>query len=263
MPRIIDTHCHVNASDFDADRDAVYQRASGAGVIGLITVATQPNDWKRTLDLAEGRPYVRVALGIHPHEAGIHSPEAMRELKAMTESNSRVVAIGETGLDFFRNHSPREKQFESFQAQLDLAFELDKPFILHCRAAESEMMEVLAKQREKTGRPLKGVWHCFTSTPEFAGKAAAMGLHFGLGGILTYPKANDVRAAVSELPAERLLLETDCPYLPPQGWRGQRNEPAYLAKVVEVLAQVRQTTGDEICRITTANACALFNMNDL
>jgi TatD DNase family protein len=255
---VIDTHCHINFPDFNADRDAVIKRAKDAGVEGFITVATEPENWRRSLDLAEGQPSVRVALGVHPNHAECYSAAALAELKELAAKNSRVVAIGETGLDFFRDGAPREKQFESFKAHVELAAELNKPFILHCRAAEAEMMEMLRAEQSRLGRPLRGVWHCFTSTTEFAAKATELGLYFGLGGIVTYPKSGSIREAVATMPADKILLETDCPFLPPQGWRGQRNEPSYLTKVVETLAEVRKTSADEVCRTTTENARALF-----
>ncbi|HYG75614.1 MAG TPA: TatD family hydrolase [Planctomycetota bacterium] len=255
---IIDTHCHLNFPDYNADRDAVMKRAADAGVAGCIVVGTGPHEWQRTLDLAEGHPALRVALGVHPNEAAVFSDSVAAQLKQLASSDSRTVAIGETGLDFYRDNAPREKQFESFRYHLALSLELNKPFILHCRAAEAEMIEVLAEFQRSSGASLRGVWHCFTSTPEFAAKASALDLYFGLGGIVTYPKANEVRAAVAALPAERILLETDCPFLPPQGWRGQRNEPSYLSKVVEILAEVRKTSRDEIERQTTENARRLF-----
>lgn len=257
MP-IIDTHCHLNFPDFDRDRDAAFERAAQAGVAGFINVATRPEDWQRCLDLAEGRPSVRVALGIHPHEAGSYTLQTGAELKALAAADSRVVAIGETGLDFFRDHAPRDRQFEAFRAQLDIAAQLQKPVILHCRAAETEMLEVLEEHSKRQHSPLRGVWHCFTSTQAFAARAVALGLYFGLGGIITYPKATELREAAADLPADRLLLETDCPFLPPPPWRGQRNEPAYLVKVAEMLAQIRKTTVEEIAELTTRNAQALF-----
>lgn len=268
---IIDTHCHLTFPDFDRDRDAMLQRAADAGVTGFVTVATEPREWQRCLDLAEGRRAIRVALGVHPNEAACWSPETGAALKALAEKDSRVVAIGETGLDFFRDNAPRERQYEAFRAQLEISAELGRPFILHCRAAEEEMLEALAEFHARApggGRPcppgmaapapLRGVWHCFTATPAHAERATAMGLYFGLGGIATYPKAAEVRQAAALMPPDRILLETDCPFLPPQGWRGQRNEPAYLAKVVETLAEVRRTTREEIWRLTTENARRLF-----
>lgn len=255
---IIDTHCHLNFSDFNKDRADILKRAADAGVHGFVTVATGPGEWQRCLDLAEGHPEIRVALGVHPNESGVYSAKIGEDLRALAQKDSRVVAIGETGLDFFRENAPRDKQHESFARHLEISAELNKPFILHCRAAEAEMLDVLVAFQKKSGAPLRGVWHCFTSTAEFAARAAELGLYFGLGGIVTYPKAGDLRAAVAALPADRILLETDCPFLPPQPWRGQRNEPSYLTKVVETLAEVRKTMGGEIERVTTENARRLF-----
>jgi TatD DNase family protein len=255
---IIDTHCHLTYPDFNRDRDDMLKRAADSGVVGFVTVATGPEDWVRCLDLAEGKRAVRVALGLHPNEAGIYTPKIGDGMRALAAKDARVVAIGETGLDFFRDNAPAEKQHEAFQAQLAIAQELDKPFILHCRAAEDQMLNALSTHRDKTGKALRGVWHCFTSTAVFAKRAMELGLYFGLGGVVTYPKASEVRDAVAMLPADRLLLETDCPFLPPQGWRGQRNEPSYLSKVVETLSQVRAIPPSEVRRQTTENARRLF-----
>ena len=234
------------------------KRAAEAGVGAFVTVATGPEEWQRCLDLAEGKPPVRVALGIHPHEASCFTPEVGQELRRLSSTDSRVVAIGETGLDFFRDNSPRDKQFEAFHAQLEISTELKKPFILHCRSAEPEMLGVLDELKKKLNAPLHGVWHCFTATKEHAAHAVELGLYFGLGGIITYPKAQDLRDAVATLPVDKMLLETDCPFLPPQGWRGQRNEPAYLSKVVEVLAQICKLSPEDVRCVTTENARKLF-----
>ena len=255
---MIDTHCHLTYPDFNRDRDEMIKRATDAGVVAFVTVATGPEDWRRCLDLAEGRRTVRVALGLHPHEAGLYSPALRDEMRTLAQKDSRVVAIGETGLDFFRDNAPADKQHEAFQVQLDLAHELDKPFILHCRSAEEQMLQVLHAQQQKIGKPLRGVWHCFTSTPAFAARATELGLYFGLGGVVTYPKASEVRDAVCTMPLDRILLETDCPFLPPQGWRGQRNEPAYLTKIVETISQVRTMPPSDVRTKTTENARALF-----
>jgi TatD DNase family protein len=258
--KLIDTHCHLTFPDFDRDRDDMLQRAADAGVSGFVTVSTDAADWQRCLDLCEGRTQLRVALGVHPNHSSEYSAALLAQMKALALANSRVVALGETGLDFFRDNSPREKQYAAFRDHLRLTGELNKPFILHCRAAEVEMLEVLTEHRGQTGAQLRGVWHCFTSTRVYANRARELDLYFGIGGVVTYPKADELRAAVAELPANRILLETDCPFLPPQGWRGQRNEPAYLTKVVEVIAQVRKTTPDEVTRVTTENAKRLFGL---
>jgi len=256
---IIDTHCHLNYPDFNNDRDGMMQRAEAAGVCGFLTVATTPDEWIRCLDLAEGRRTVRVALGVHPNDCALYSPQVARELKLLAAKDERVLAIGETGLDFFRDRGGRENQAAAFQSQLEIAAELNKPFILHCRAAEPEMLKQLAAHRATAGDTFRGVWHCFTSTLDYMNQAAAMGLYFGLGGVVTYPKAEGLREAVKAMPADKILLETDCPFLPPQPWRGQRNEPAYLTAVVEKIAAVRGATPDVIREQTHTNAQRLFN----
>ena len=256
---MIDTHCHFTSADYDTDCDAVIQRAQEAGVTDFITIGTGPDDWQKCIALAERNPAVRTAIGIHPNEASVFSTEAMFVLGSMA-SQCHVVGIGETGLDFYRDHAPRDKQFDAFRAHLELSDELKKPFILHCRAAEKEMLDVLEAHRVKTGRTLNGVWHCFTAAKEFGLRAAEMGLYFGLGGVLTYPKANEVRDAVAALPEDRLVLETDCPYLPPQPWRGKRNEPSFLSAIVQKLSDVRGTSPDSVRDFTTRNALALFGV---
>lgn len=257
---MIDTHCHLSSPDFDPDRDAMIQRARDAGVEAFITIATGPEDWQQCLDLSNARPDVRVALGIHPNEASCFGADVFAAMSTLAKSHPRVAAIGETGLDFFRDHAPREKQYAAFQAQLELTDELQKPFILHCRAAENEMLEVLEKHRVKTGHALNGVWHCFTAAKEFGLRAAEMGLYFGLGGVMTYPKATAVRDAIAALPEDRLLLETDCPYLAPQSWRGKRNEPAFLTAVVQKIADLRGVGVEAVRHVTTANANRLFDL---
>jgi len=258
---LIDTHCHVSYPDFDHDRDAVLQRAAQAGVVQMVTVATDPTCWHRYLDLSEGRPQLRVALGIHPNSAQLFTRDAFQTLKELFAKHpDKTAAVGETGLDFFREHCAPDIQRRAFQAQLDLAAELHLPFILHCRKAEREMLDMLAAQQAKLSNPLRGVWHCFSATSELMREAAGLGLYFGFGGILTYAKAQEVRDAAKATPAEKLLLETDAPYLPPQPWRGQRNEPAYVAETARRLAEVRGVSVEDIARLTTENARRLFGL---
>jgi len=257
---MIDSHCHLSFPEFNHDRDEVLKRAADVGVTNFITVATDPEDWKRCLDLAARRPVVSVALGLHPNEAGIFTPAVAEALTRLAENNPRVVAIGETGLDWYRKQCPPERQLESFRAHLRTAAIVRKPFILHCRDAEKETLAELSACQAQSGAPLRGVWHCFSATAECARQAVELGLYLGLNGVVTYPKNTALRETVADLPADRLLLETDCPFLPPQGWRGQRNEPAYLTKVVAVLAAVRKTDPEEICRATVENTHALFGV---
>jgi TatD DNase family protein len=257
---MMDSHCHLTFPEFHDDLDDVLKRATDAGVTSFITVATDPEDWRRCLDLAAGRPAVSVALGIHPNEAGCFTPAAAEELRRLAESDARVAAIGETGLDWYRKQCPRERQLESFRAHLRIAAAVRKPFILHCRDAEQETLDELSAFQAQSSAPLRGVWHCFSATAACARRAVELGLYFGLNGVVTYPKNGALRETVAGLPADRLLLETDCPFLPPQGWRGQRNEPAYLTKVVAVLAEIRKTDPEKIGRATAENTRALFGV---
>ncbi len=257
--RIIDTHSHVSEADFDHDRDGVWKRAEEGGVVGSLNVATEPNSWVRYLDLAEGRRTHVVGLGFHPNYADTFNEVELERLRSLFESHpGKAVAVGETGLDFFRDHCSQETQRRAFRAQLDLAAELDLPLILHCRRAEKEMCQMLRAQRDRVGKPLRGVWHCFTATPSEMQEAVELGLHLGLGGVLTYPKAKDVREAARRAPAERLVLETDAPYLPPQPWRGQRNEPSYLIETARTLAEVRGLSLEQGAQLTSENARRLF-----
>ena len=255
---MIDTHCHLSFPDYNGDRAAVIQRATDAGVVAFISVATEPEDWYRTLDIAEMYPSMRVAVGVHPNHAQAYNTAMGDELRK-TVKNKRVVAIGETGLDFYRETAPREKQVESFLTHLTVAADENLPFILHCRNAENEMLGMLALERDRLKRPLRGVWHCFTASVDHAKCAMELDLYFGLGGIVTFPKSTAIREAIAVMPENRLLLETDCPFLSPQGFRNQRrNEPSFMTAIVTTLAEVRGTTTEEIRRITTENARTLF-----
>jgi TatD DNase family protein len=255
----VDTHSHLPDADFDADRDAVFARAAEAGVARHLVVGTWPADWPVYLALAEKTPGVRVALGFHPNRARAFSEAARCDLKAhLAQRRGLAAAVGEIGLDFYRDHATPDEQRPVFQAQLALAAELDLPFILHCRAAERELLEVLAKHQAQTGRPLKGVWHSFSAGPEEARQAVALGLHLAFNGVVAYPKAEGVRQAAREAPPDRLLLETDAPYLPPQPWRGKRNEPAYLVATARRVAELRGVPLEQLAQQTTANAQGLF-----
>jgi TatD DNase family protein len=264
---LVDTHCHLPDSDFDADREQVLARAREAGVTRVLAVGTSPADWGRylavagaALSLAAGdRVDIRAALGVHPNSAKAFTPAALAELRRLIgEHRGLIAAVGEIGLDFHRQHATPEEQRPAFQAQLDLAAELDLPVVLHCREAEREMLAVLRAHRERLGGPLKGVWHSFSATAAEARAAEELGLHLAFNGILTYPKAEGVRSAARGVSPARLLVETDAPYLPPQPWRGKRNEPAYVAETARRLAQERGVAFEELARVTTENARRLL-----
>ena len=241
---MIDTHAHLDALD---DVAAALVRARAAGVTRVIAIGSGLESARATRKLADSEDDVYVALGIHPHQAAAgESLDALREL--VDES---VVAVGEIGLDFYRDYAPREDQRRLFEEQLRLAADLGKPVIVHTRAAEAETAALLA---EFHGRV---VMHCF-STPALLPVALDRGYYVSFAGNVTYPKADDLRHAAAQVPADRLLAETDCPYLAPQPVRGKRNEPAHVVHTVAALAEVRGEDADELARRIDANASEAF-----
>jgi TatD DNase family protein len=256
---LIDTHCHLSSDRFDQDRAEILQRARDAGVTRTLNIGTDPDDWARYLDLLPSLPGCRLALGFHPNYADRFTKEGLAKLEALCEEfGSLIAGIGETGLDFFRDYCPEAAQVEAFEAQLTLAHRLNLPFILHCRAAEGPMLERLRAFRDRTGEPPRGVWHCFTPEPEWLEPVLDLGLYVGVGGVLTYKKAQTVRDNVRAFPREKLLLETDAPYLPPEPHRGKRNEPAYTALTAHALADLLDLDFATVARLTTENAERLF-----
>lgn len=253
----IDTHAHLEMEVFDSDREEVLKRAVEAGLTAIVTVGTTLADCKKAVALAGRYPPLYAAVGIHPHEVkGIDSGtyDALRLLAR----RDKVVAIGEIGLDFFYDHSPREVQIRRFAEQLDLAEELDMPVIIHDREAHSETLRIL---RPRKGR-LRGVLHCFSGDQAMARECLDMGFHLSVAGPVTYPKAERLREVAREMPLERLLIETDAPYLAPQPHRGKRNEPAYVVETAGCLAEIRGLPVGELERLTAANARRLFRIGD-
>jgi TatD DNase family protein len=251
----IDSHAHLEMEEFDRDRDAVIARAAAAGLTAIITVGTTIPDCEKAAEIARLHPQVYAAVGIHPHEVkGIDAGtyDALRVLARQ----EKVVAIGEIGLDFFYDHSPREVQLRCFAEQLDLALELDLPVIIHDREAHAETLRIL---QQRKGR-LRGVLHCFSGDAEMARECLEMGFHLSVAGPVTYKKADQLRAVAREIPAERLLIETDAPYLAPQPWRGKRNEPAYVVETARCLAGIRGVAFEELARQTEENTRRLFGL---
>lgn len=251
---LIDTHCHLNHRDFAADRDVTLARARAAGVGALVVIGYDLPSSEAAVALAEAEPCLYAAVGVHPHDAASLDDRTVERLVELARS-PKVVAIGEIGLDFYRDLSPRPAQEEAFVRQLSLARELKLPFIVHTRQSESEALDVL----EAVG-PLgvPGVLHCFSAGPEIAARAFALGLLVGLGGVLTFKNARALQETAAALPLDRIVLETDCPYLAPHPHRGHRNEPAYVALVAAQLAALHGRSPAEIAVATTANARALF-----
>lgn len=251
----IDSHAHLEMAAFDADREEVIARAWAAGLSAIITVGTTIPDCEKAVRIARSHPQVYAAVGIHPHEVKEidgRTYEALRELAR----REKVVAIGEIGLDFFYDHSPREVQLRRFAEQIELALELDLPVIIHDREAHGETLGIL---RQHKGR-LRGVLHCFSGDAAMARECLEMGFYLSVAGPVTYKKADELRAVACGIPADRLLVETDCPYLSPQPYRGKRNEPAYVVQTARTLAEIRGVDAREVERSTEENACRLFGL---
>ena len=258
---IVDTHAHLDMGAFDKDREEVVARALNAGVSTIITVGTNLESSKKAIRLAERHPQILAAVGFHPHDTSAVKKTDIANLAEIAK-HPRVVAIGETGLDFYRNYSPREKQLEVLKWQFDLAGELNLPIIIHCRQAEKDMLGLLRdwtshhKGPQEQGR---GVIHCFSGDGRAAREYLDMGFYLSLAGYVEYPGSRSAKDVIRNIPHDRLLVETDCPFLPPQTHRGQRNEPAYLSFTVGVLAKIREVPLETVAKETTQNAHRLFS----
>jgi len=252
---ITDTHAHVFWQSFDEDREAVLERARAAGVERIVIVGTDLASSRAAFELCAGREGLYPTAGVHPHDADGADPATLAAIEALCRQEE-CVAVGETGMDLFKEYAPREAQRKAFRWHLELARELDKPVIVHCRDAHEETAAAIA---EVPG--VRGVMHCYTmGTAELAPYIDA-GFHVSFSGVVTYPKNDANRAAAAEVPVERLLVETDCPFLSPQGKRGKRNEPANVADVLRCVAEVRGVEPDVLAARTSANAAALFGLS--
>jgi len=254
---LIDSHAHLDMDDFDGDRDQVIKRARSGEVARIITIGIDLNSSRKAIEIANKYDFIYATVGYHPHNA---KEADVRDLEQLTvlASESKVVAWGEIGLDFFRRHSPPDKQVEAFERQLDMAFELDLPVIIHDREAHDDLLRILKKRK----RLYRGVVHCFSGDHDLAMALIEMGFYISFPGTVTYKKAVDTHTAASRIPLEKLLVETDCPYLAPVPFRGKRNEPLYVRFTAEKIAQLRKTELDKISKATSANAMRLFNLPD-
>lgn len=251
---ITDTHAHVFWQSFDEDREEVLDRARSAGVERIVVVGTDVESSRAAFELCDGREGLYPTAGIHPHDADGADAASLEAIESLCR-REECVAVGETGMDLFKEYAPRQDQSLSFRWHLELARELDKPVVIHCRDAHRETVEAL---REVPG--VRGVMHCYTMGPDELAPYLDAGLHVSFSGVVTYPRNDANRAAAAAVPSDRLLVETDCPFLAPQGRRGERNEPAHVALVLEAVAEVRGEDPDELARRTSANAAALFGL---
>ena len=256
MP-LFDTHAHLHFPDYASDLDAVLSRARDAGIVGMVTIGTDRENNAAAVALAEQRPEVFATVGIHPHDAAEATDADFEALEVFARSSAKVVAFGEMGLDFFRNLSPRDVQETVFRRQLGLARRLGKPVVVHCRDAHPETLAILAEERVSE---VSGVMHCFSADVDVAKRCLDLGLLISLAGPVTYKNARSLPDVARFVPADRLVVETDCPFLPPHPHRGQRNEPAYAAITAAKVAEFRGTTLDVLGDVTTENARRLFKL---
>ena len=254
---LVDTHCHLEMSQFDEDRDAVIERAGEAGVNVLITIGSDPKSNPAALALARAHEDVYCAVGIHPHDAKEFSDKIYLKLSEWA-SHEKVVAIGETGLDYHYDHSPRDVQQEVLRRHLRLAVEKDLPVVIHSREADKDTLEIL-----RESGIARGVMHCFSGSMETAERAMSMGLYISIAGPVTFKKSTRLKEVARAVPDDYLLLETDAPYLAPEPRRGRRNEPAHLIHTAREVAALRDVTVEDIARITTLNAMRLFGLGGL
>ena len=261
MPRFIDSHAHLDASDFDADRAEVLARARAAGVDAIVLVAA-PRDLAeaaRPLALAETDAALFATVGVHPHDAARIEDSWWSELERLAR-HPKVVAVGETGLDYYYDHSPHDAQRAAFARHIELARSVGKPVVCHVRDAHVDARRMLdAAGVGRAGGP-GGVIHCFTGNAEQAAAYAALGLYVSFSGITTFKTAGPIREAVRSVPRERLLIETDCPFLAPVPMRGRRNEPAFLVHTAEVVAAECGLSIEALANLTAANARTLFSL---
>ena len=253
---LVDSHCHLDFPEFAPELDAVLERARAAGVGHFLTIATQLESFPRVRAIAELSGDIHCSIGVHPHNAAkevLSSPEVL-----LRESeHSKVVAFGETGLDFYYNKSPRDEQISDFRVHIAAAREASLPMIIHTRDAEDETIEILSEETKQGS--FTGVIHCFTGTDRLAAAALDLGFYISVSGIATFKKANTLRAVIEKVPLDRLLVETDAPYLAPQPHRGKRNEPAFVVHTATMLAQLTGVQEDELATATTENFFRLFS----
>ena len=262
---LVDTHAHLDSSRYDKDRAAVISRAQEAGVTQMITIGGSLEASRRALALAQEYPFLYAAVGIHPHNAVDLNGAALAELRELAQQ-PKVVAVGEIGLDFYRDLSPRDVQRRAFQAQLAWAAKMSKPVVIHDRDAHQEVLEILADWAAGQARsPLAGrlgVLHTFSGDLPMAERAIELGFYLSISGPVTYQNARDLPEVVRSVPLERLMVETDCPWLAPHPHRGKRNEPAYVRLVAEQIAALRGIELAKVAQATTANARRLFGLDE-
>jgi len=252
---LIDSHSHIYYREYSGDFDDMLQRATDAGVEAMLVVGTDIESSRASVELAEKYPQLYAAVGIHPHDAARVTDACYDVIRSLALSSAKVVAIGEIGLDFYRDRSPRADQETVFRAFLRMANELDKPVIIHDRDAHRQVLDCLRSEGTR-----RGVLHCFSGDTTMAAEALAMGFYISIPGTVTYPANEALRDVVGAVSIDRMLVETDCPYLSPVPYRGKRNEPAYVRLAAERIAEVKRLSLEDVARITTKNVRDLFGI---
>ncbi len=258
MLTVIDTHCHLDFGQYDSDRDQVLQDARANGLESIIVPAVDLKSCKRVLDLTEQYGEVFAAIGIHPNSSADWQDSWINDLRDMA-GGTKIVAIGEIGLDYYREHSPRSIQIQAFRLQLELAAELGLPVIIHNRDASDDVLDLL-EESGSMNNSSKGVLHSFSGELAVAEQALRLGYYLGFTGPVTFKNAESLRLVASRVPINRILVETDGPYLAPQKYRGRRNEPSYVIEVVAKLAELHGVSFEQMARQTTKNAIDLFSL---
>ncbi|MBC7280500.1 TatD family hydrolase [Hoeflea sp.] len=254
---LIDTHCHLDFPDFDAERDDLVARARDAGVMQMVTISTRVRKLDRLLKLTERYSNVFCSVGTHPNNADEELDVTADELVELAEANAKIVAIGEAGLDYFYDTQKPEDQKTGFRRHIEAARRTQLPLVIHSRAADEDMAAILTEETGKGAFPF--ILHCFSSGQALADTGVALGGYVSFSGILTFPKSTELRDIAKTVPMDRLLVETDAPYLAPKRWRGKRNEPSYVVNTAEVLAEVKGVSFEEMAAITTENAFRCFS----
>ena len=253
---MIDSHCHLDHEPLSTEINEIIERAKKVGVEKLLTISTTFNSFKRILDIIEIDPIIFGTFGIHPHECS-DNIVTKEEIINNVKNNNKIIGIGESGLDFYYNHSDKEKQLASFKTHIEASIHLNMPIIVHSRSAENETFKIL-KSYEKF-KP-KILMHCFTGSAEFAHKLLTLGSYFSASGIITFKNSTDLQETFKLIPNDKLLIETDSPYLAPVPLRGKKNEPSYIKHTLEKLANLKNTEVSKMKRITSFNFNLLFNL---
>lgn len=252
---LVDSHCHLDFADFDVDRAELMARARASGVQTMVTISTRIKKFPVIAAIAEGDPNIWCSVGTHPHNAHEEPDTSLADLVDLAR-HPKCVAIGEAGLDYHYDKSPRDVADRVFRVHIAAARETGLPLVIHARDADADMIAVLRDEMGKGAFP--AILHCFSSGPDLARVGVELGLMVSFSGILTFKNSDDIRAIAKTVPLERLLVETDAPYLAPTPYRGKRNEPAFVAETAKVLAAVKGVTADEMARITTDNFFRVF-----